>query len=73
MPGSQFLNDLFEGELRNPDKIVCVSAKYDEFVPIWSSQLLGAQSEVLPVVGHVNLAAFSKLTYDLIAKYAKLK
>jgi len=71
LPNSQFLKDLFDNGLKNPDKIVCVSAKHDEFVPIWSSQLPGAKNEILPVIGHINLAAFCKSTFSFVAKYAR--
>jgi len=73
LPKSEFLEKLFKNDLVNPDKITCISAKHDEIVPTWSSQLPGVKNEVLPIIGHVYLGAFSQSTYDLVVKYAKLK
>ncbi|MDP3987718.1 MAG: hypothetical protein Q8P80_01080 [Candidatus Levybacteria bacterium] len=71
-PNSKYLKDLFNKYVKNIEKIVCISSKYDEIVPANSSKIKGARSETLKIVGHVNLLAFSSQVYKLITNYASL-
>jgi len=50
----------------NPDRVTCVSAKYDELVPRWSSQLSGVKNITVPVIGHAYLCSLSEGVRQLI-------
>lgn len=69
-PNSQYQKDLFAEKIKNINKIVCISAKYDEIIPNESSKIPGAKIEELKIAGHVNLLAFSSQTYRLIVKHS---
>lgn len=70
IPNSEYLKSLFYEKVKNIEKIVCISSKYDEIVPHESSKIPGAKNEAIEIVGHVNLLAFSNQTHELIAKCA---
>lgn len=71
IPGNNFLKQLRSELPINSGKIICVSAKYDELVPSDSSKLHGVNTEIIPVLGHVNLQAVSKETFKLVKRCAK--
>lgn len=68
VPHSQMLKEL--GSI--PDSIkkisVCIQARFDEMVPLWSSSLEGAHKITIDVWGHNNLHMAKRATYDAIAK-----
>ena len=68
IPGSKFVNTLKAEKITNPDRIVCLTAKYDELVPDESSVLKGARHIEVDVVGHNFLHILSKETYEQVAK-----
>lgn len=70
MASSEFLEELMAGEIKNKDRIVCIQAKFDELVPQKSSGIPGVKCEVLDVVGHVNLQAFSRKTFKAIVEHS---
>lgn len=71
LPGSDFIKQFTGHRMLHPERIMCVSAWFDELVPRSSSELRGARNEVVDVIGHVNLQAFSKETYKLIEDFAQ--
>ena len=48
LPNSEFLKELKDVSIKDEDKIICVSAEYDDIVPRWSSQVRGAQKIIVP-------------------------
>lgn len=67
-PNSKFIKSLWQEKIKNPEKIICLRAKYDEFVPSSSSQIEGANNIIINTVGHTSLIAFSKKTLKTILK-----
>lgn len=71
IPTSKYLSKIAKIEPKYLDRTFCVVAKKDELVPRISSVLPGTHLVELPIIGHVRLHAFSKITYDTIIKIAK--
>jgi len=70
LPQSNFLKQLEKEKMPDPSRIVCISAKSDEFVPRWSSILSHARNEEVAVVGHNNLHVWSREVWEMVAKEA---
>lgn len=70
LPNSQYLTSLNDKLIRNADKIVCISARYDFIVPPSSSHMSQTNNQTVNVLGHVKLQAFSQEVYRIIAKEA---
>lgn len=70
LPGSRFLQRLSKSPIVK-EKMVTLSALYDEFVPLDSSMWNGVPSEVIKVYGHNFFHLDHKETYDLIAKLSR--
>lgn len=70
IPNSSFLRNLLEQKIEHVDKIICITGKIDELVPLSSQSLPGAKREALNIWGHNNMHLYSKKTWDLIARYA---
>lgn len=66
LPNSFFVKSLLKETVKNPTKILCLSAWFDEIVPRWSSALIGINHKVINTIGHNNLHSASKQTYDTI-------
>lgn len=71
LPSSTYIKRLSEIKPKNLDQTYCIIAKQDELVPRESSKIKGAHIIDLPVIGHVHLHAYSKLTFDAIIEIAK--
>ncbi|GEM_PF-5253623 len=69
LPNSTFIKNLV-GNIKHPERIVCISAKFDEFVPHWSNTVPHAYNRVVDIVGHNNLHVISKSVFSSIAKEA---
>ncbi|QQG43405.1 MAG: hypothetical protein HYW45_00080 [Candidatus Daviesbacteria bacterium] len=70
--GSKLLSDLTSEDLSNHlHQITNLYAKYDEFVPRWSSTIEGAKNIQVNVMGHTKLQAFSKEVYRKVATIGK--
>ncbi len=72
LPRSNFVRNLQKEQIQYPDRMICVAAKNDEFVPRWSSYLSKARFKEVPLVGHNNLHILSKEVWDLVAKEATI-
>lgn len=70
-PKSVYLKDLLAEKVKNPDKILCISAKYDELVPQYSSHIPKAKNEIVDIIGHVHLQAFSRKTWVLTMEFVE--
>lgn len=70
LPGSNFIKKLKKEKMPDPTRIVCISAKSDEFVPRWSSVLSQVRNEEISVVGHNNLHIWSKQVWEMVAREA---
>jgi hypothetical protein len=70
-PTSELMRRLWHEPVDHPERIVCLSARFDELVPAWSSCLPKAMRVVIDVVGHNNPHRASKATYDTVAHYAR--
>jgi hypothetical protein len=68
---SNFFRNLHKEPIQHPEKLVCLSAKYDEMVPAWSSTLDGVKQHIIPTIGHNNFHLDCKKTYDMVASIAK--
>lgn len=73
LPGSSFVKALLERPIENVDRIVCVRAVFDQFIPKDNQILPGAHVEVVPVVGHNNLHLYSSKTYKLLLQLVEEK
>ncbi|MGH2447889.1 MAG: esterase/lipase family protein [Chloroflexota bacterium] len=71
IPNSAFMWQLEHQPISNPERIVCLSATFDELVPRWSSCLTPAICQVLPVAGHDKLHSLSKVTYDRVIELVR--
>lgn len=69
LPNSLLIKKIKKMEILHPQKIFCITAKYDEMVPR-GAVLLGSHSVSLPVVGHNNLHLRIRGTYKKIAEFA---
>lgn len=67
---TQFLKKILGKGIPPLNKVVCISAKYDEIVSPSSSFLPGAQREVVNCFGHISLQTISPEVHKLIAKIA---
>lgn len=54
LPNSKFLNSLTKN-VKNKNRITCVSAEIDFIVPRHSSQIRGCNNKVIKILGHTNL------------------
>ncbi|HSW48334.1 MAG TPA: hypothetical protein VLG67_04620 [Candidatus Saccharimonadales bacterium] len=70
-PNSQFIKKLVELPINNPEKILCISAKHDELVPLSSSRLPNVKNVISNTIGHNMLHMFSKEVFKLIAEESK--
>lgn len=71
LPHSSYIKKISEIKPSNLDRTYCIIAKQDELVPRESSKLKGAHIIELPVIGHVHLHAYSRLTFNAIIEIAK--
>lgn len=69
-PKSKFLKKLRKEKIQYPDRVICIIAKSDEFVPRWSSILEQARNEEVSIVGHNNLHVWSRQVWELVAREA---
>lgn len=67
LPVSTLIGRIQHTPVQHPERLICLSAAYDELVPRASSCLPGTRCEVMPVIGHDNLHSASKATYDRVA------
>lgn len=70
IPGSEFLKKLMSDEVKNPEKIVCLSATLDEMVSD-SVGLTGVRKIILDEIGHNRLHLTSEKTYEQIVRLLK--
>jgi hypothetical protein len=70
-PDSSLMRHLAAEKIMHPERILCLRAKVDELVPVWSSTLPKIKYKVIPVYGHNMLHVRSKKSYDMIIKYTK--
>ena len=66
LPGSSFVKKINREKIEEPDKILCINAKYDELVPDESSKLPGVREITLDIVGHNYLHILANETYKAI-------
>lgn len=71
-PGSSFLNEIKKEQILQPDKIICIRARYDELVSRSSSLLPGTKQETVICFGHIFFQCASLQTMTLIAEYSNL-
>jgi pimeloyl-ACP methyl ester carboxylesterase len=69
LPNGPFITTTARENMTHLNRILCLSAAFDELVPRASSLLPGAAHEVIEVVGHNNLHVTSRATYDRIAEW----
>lgn len=69
LPKSKFIKQITRYKIENLNKILCISAKFDEMVPFGTS-IEGARKDTIPVVGHNNLHLRIKSTYKKIVEFA---
>ena len=69
-PNSQFVQNIMNQPVKNPEKIYCIRAESDELVENKSAVLPGCKEIVIPVKGHNNLHLFDNTVYDKIAEIA---
>ncbi|MBS3052005.1 MAG: alpha/beta hydrolase [Candidatus Aenigmarchaeota archaeon] len=62
LPDSKFLKELL-ANIKNKNKITCVSAEIDFIVPRLSSQIKGTNNKIIKVLGHTNLQFLFPLYY----------
>jgi len=68
-PASSLINKISEFEIKNPEKITCIRAKFDEMVPT-GSVLKGAKEVRIGTIGHNNLHLGMGRTYAKIVEIA---
>lgn len=71
-PKSDFVKKLNERKLKHPENVVCINTRQDEMVPFKSALLANTKLEVVDIYGHNNLHIWSRDTFDLILKHAKI-
>lgn len=70
LPHSSFLRQIEREKILYPNRVVCITAKQDEFVPRWSSILGKVRKKKISIVGHNNLHIWSKEVWNLIVREA---
>lgn len=70
-PNSSFFQNLYKTELKNPDKIYTISAKFDNMVGRRNSNLKGAHNILLDMVGHNFLHTLYVPTYKKVYELIK--
>lgn len=73
VPQSPFIKQLEKEKIFAPHRLVCITAKRDEFVPKWSSYLTQARNEEVPIVGHNNLHIWSRDVWEMVVREAEKK
>ncbi len=71
-PNSAYLKNLMEPPIKNLDKILGISARYDELVPLSSSILPDVRNTIIDTVGHNVLHMFSTKAFAVIAEEADI-
>jgi len=71
MPDSFFVSKIKSERVKNPEKIVSISAKYDEAIPQENMKLADVEHRVVDCFGHVFLQTISSNTFSLIENYAE--
>lgn len=71
LPNSSTMKKLANEQIKNPEKITCISAKFDEMVPDTQSNLPNTKHIVLQSVGHNNFHLDTRKTYLEIMKIAE--
>lgn len=70
LPDGTFIRRLEKERIRYPNRLICITAKSDEFVPRWSSTIAQAKQREVPIVGHNNLHILSREVWELLVKEA---
>lgn len=70
-PNSEFIKKLLNEKPKNIDKILMVNATNDEFVRNYSNSIKGANSKVVPMVGHFNIQFFKNPSFEIISEFIK--
>jgi triacylglycerol lipase len=69
-PGSEFVKFLNSEPAKYPQKIITLSARFDEMVPAQSSRLPKVSNKTINTVGHNKLHIISKGTFTTIPSLA---
>lgn len=70
-PNSTYMRYIDDSVEAHPEKVINIVAKSDQLVYRNSSTLPGIKTIIIPVIGHVKLHAFSKKTFETVAKIAR--